>query len=81
MCVGGGGNSKKSPRLQPPVVGGASTFDSGLLLNLVEHDHSVQQFELGYLLSANNLNLSNSALNSYSSQSSVNQMASISAAL
>ena len=66
--------------LQTAIDSVEAHFDSGVLLNLVEHDHSVQQVELGYLLSANNLNLSNSALNSYSSQSSVNQMASISAA-
>ena len=66
--------------LQTAIDSIEAHFDSGLLLNLVQHDHSVQQFELGYLLSANNLNLSNSALNSYSSQSSINQMTSISAA-
>ena len=66
--------------LQTAIDSVEAHFDSGLLLNLVEHDHSVQQVELGYLLSANNLNLSNSALNSYSNQSSVNQMASTSAA-
>jgi len=66
--------------LQTAIDSVEAHFDSGILLNLVEHDHSVQQFELGYLLSANNFNLSNSALNSYSSQSSINQMASISAA-
>ena len=53
-------------------------FDAGVLLNLVEHNHSDQRIELGYLLSASDLELSNLQLNSYSSQSSVSQISSIS---
>ena len=66
--------------LQTAIDSVDAHFDAGILLNLVGHDHSVQQVELGYLLSADNLNLSDTALNAYNSQSSVNQMASISAA-
>ncbi len=65
--------------LQTAIDSVEAHFDAGVLLNLVEHDHSVEQIELGYLLSANNLNLSDSALNAYSSQSSIKQLASISA--
>ena len=53
-------------------------FDAGILLNLVEHNHSDQRVELGYLLSVSDLDLSNLQLNSYSGQSSVSQLASIS---
>ena len=66
--------------LQTAIDSVETHFDAGVLLNLVGHDHSVQQVELGYLLSADNLNLSDTALNAYNSQSSVNHMASISAA-
>ena len=53
-------------------------FDAGILLNLVEHNHSDQRVELGYLLSVSDLDLSNLQLNSYSGQSSVSQLSSIS---
>ncbi len=64
--------------LQTAIDSVEAHFDSGILLNLVEHDHSVQQIELGYLLSTENLNLSDSALNAYENQSSISQMSSIS---
>ena len=42
--------------LQTAIDSVEAHFDAGILLNLVEHNHSVQQIELGYLLSAENLN-------------------------
>ncbi len=65
--------------LQTAIDSVEAHFDAGILLNLVEHNHSVQQIELGYLLSAENLNLSDSGLNAYESESSLNQISSISA--
>tara|TARA_B110000438_G_scaffold55581_1_gene55634 strand:- start:943 stop:1896 length:954 start_codon:yes stop_codon:yes gene_type:complete len=65
--------------LQTAIDSVEAHFDTGILLNLVEHNHSVQQIELGYLLSAENLNLSDSGLNAYESESSLNQISSISA--
>lgn len=65
--------------LQTAIDSVEAHFDAGLLLNLVEHAHATQQVELGYLLSSENLNLSDNALNAYDSGSSVNQMSSISA--
>ena len=65
--------------LQTAIDSVEAHFDAGILLNLVEHNHSVQQIELGYLLSAENLNLSDSGLNAYESESSLNQLSSISA--
>ena len=64
--------------LQTAVDSVEAYFDAGILLNLVEHNHSNQRVELGYLLSASDLDLTNLQLNSYSAQSSVSQIASIS---
>ena len=64
--------------LQTAIDSVEAYFDAGILLNLVEHNHSNQQIELGYLLSANTLNLSDTALNAYSNQSSIQQIASVS---
>ena len=64
--------------LQTAVDSVEAYFDAGILLNLVEHNHSNQKVELGYLLSASDLDLTNLQLNSYSAQSSVSQIADIS---
>ena len=64
--------------LQTAVDSVEAYFDAGILLNLVEHNHSNQIVELGYLLSASDLDLTNLQLNSYSAQSSVSQIADIS---
>lgn len=67
--------------LQTAIDSVEAHFDVGLLLNLVEHDNATQQFELGYLLSENDLNLSDSELNNdYSGFSSIDQLSSVSAA-
>ena len=59
--------------LQTAIDSVEAYFDAGILLNLVEHNHSNQRVELGYLLSASDLDLTNLQLNSYSGQSSVSQ--------
>ena len=64
--------------LQTAIDSVEAYFDAGILLNLVEHNHSNQKVELGYLLSASDLDLTNLQLNSYSAQSSVSQIADIS---
>ena len=64
--------------LQTAIDSVEAYFDAGILLNLVEHNHSNQKVELGYLLSASDLDLTNLQLNSYSTQSSVSQIANIS---
>ena len=64
--------------LQTAIDSVEAYFDAGILLNLVEHNHSNQKVELGYLLSASDLDLTNLQLNSYSAQSSVSQIAGIS---
>ena len=64
--------------LQTAIDSVEAYFDTGILLNLVEHNHSNQKVELGYLLSASDLDLTNLQLNSYSAQSSVSQIADIS---
>ena len=64
--------------LQTAIDSVEAYFDAGILLNLVEHNHSNQRVELGYLLSASDLDLTNLQLNSYSAQSSVSQIADIS---
>ncbi len=64
--------------LQTAIDSVEAYFDAGILLNLVEHNHSNQRVELGYLLSASDLDLTNLQLNSYSTQSSVSQIANIS---
>lgn len=67
--------------LQTAIDSVEANFDSGILLNLVEHDHATQQFELGYLLSESDLNLSDEVLNTgYSTLSSIGHLSSISAA-
>ncbi|MBC8227828.1 MAG: hypothetical protein H8E74_11975 [Gammaproteobacteria bacterium] len=67
--------------LQTAIDSVEANFDSGILLNLVEHDNATQQFELGYLLSESELNLSDAELNNgYSTLSSISQLSSISAA-
>ena len=64
--------------LQTAIDSVEAYFDAGILLNLVEHNHSNQKVELGYLLSASDLDLTNLQLNSISAQSSVSQIADIS---
>ena len=65
--------------LQTAIDSVEANFDSGILLNLVEHDNATQQFELGYLLSESDLNLSDEVLNTgYSTLSSISQLSSIS---
>ena len=64
--------------LQTAIDSVEANFDLGILLNLVEHNHSNQRVELGYLLSASDLDLTNLQLNSYSSQSSVSHIANLS---
>ena len=64
--------------LQTAIDSVEAYFDAGILLNLVEHNHSNQRVELGYLLSTSDLDLTNLQLNSYSTQSSVSQIANIS---
>ena len=64
--------------LQTAIDSVEAYFDAGILLNLVEHNHSNQRVELGYLLSASDLDLTNLQLNSYSSQSSVSHIANLS---
>ena len=64
--------------LQTAIDSVEAYFDAGILLNLVEHNHSNQKVELGYLLSSSDLDLTNLQLNSYSAQSSVSQIADIS---
>ena len=67
--------------LQTAIDSVEANFDSGILLNLVEHDNATQQFELGYLLSESDLNLSDAELNNgYSTLSSIGHLSSISAA-
>ena len=67
--------------LQTAIDSVEANFDSGILLNLVEHDHATQQFELGYLLSESDLNLSDEVLNNgYSTLSSIGHLSSIAAA-
>ena len=67
--------------LQTAIDSVEANFDSGILLNLVEHDNATQQFELGYLLSESELNLSDTELNTgYSTLSSIGQVSSISPA-
>ena len=67
--------------LQTAIDSVEANFDAGILLNLVEHDNATQQFELGYLLSESDLNLSDEALNNgYRTLSSISQLSSISAA-
>ena len=64
--------------LQTAIDSVEAYFDAGILLNLVEHNHSNQRVELGYLLSASDLDLTNLQLNSYSGQSSVSHIANLS---
>ena len=64
--------------LQTAIDSVEEYFDAGILLNLVEHNHSNQRVELGYLLSASDLDLTNLQLNSYSAQSSISQIADLS---
>ena len=64
--------------LQTAIDSVEAYYDAGILLNLVEHNHSNQRIELGYLLSAADLDLTNSQLNSYSGQSSVSHIANLS---
>lgn len=52
-------------------------FDSGILINLIEHNHSNQRIELGYLISSEKLNLTNNELNGIANESSIQQLASI----
>ena len=52
-------------------------FSSGILINLVEHNHNNQKVELGYLISGEKLNLSDNELNSFSNESSIHQFASL----
>ena len=67
--------------LQTAIDSVEAHFDSGILLNLVEHNNTVQQFELGYLLSESELNLSDAELNTgYRTLSSISQISSISVA-
>ena len=67
--------------LQTAIDSVEANFDAGLLLNLVEHNNATQQFELGYLLSDSDLNLSDEVLNNgYRTLSSISQLSSISAA-
>jgi hypothetical protein len=53
-------------------------YDSAVLINLIGHDHDIQRIELGFLLSGDQLNLSDSELNSLSSSSSIAQISSYS---
>ena len=64
--------------LQTAIDSVEEYFDAGVLLNLVEHNHSNQRVELGYLLSASDLDLTNLQLNGYSGQSSVSHIANLS---
>ena len=64
--------------LQTAIDSVEAYFDAGILLNLVEHNHSNQRVELGYLLSASDLDLTNLQLNSYIGQSSVSHIANLS---
>ena len=64
--------------LQTAIDSVEAYYDAGVLLNLVEHNHSNQRIELGYLLSAADLDLTNLQLNSYSGESSVSHIANLS---
>jgi hypothetical protein len=57
--------------LQTAIDTVEANFDSGILLNLVEHTHSNQRVELGYLLTENNLSQTDSQLNSLAPGSSI----------
>lgn len=67
--------------LQTAIDSVEANFDAGILLNLVEHNNAAQQFEIGYLLSESDLNLTDAELNNgYSTLSSIGHLSSISAA-
>ena len=57
--------------LQTAIDSVEANFDIGILLNLVEHNHSNQRVELGYLLTENNLSQTDLQLNSLAPGSSI----------
>jgi hypothetical protein len=64
--------------LQTAIDSVEANFDAGILLNLVEHTHSNQRVELGYLLTEYNLSQTDSQLNSFAPNSSILQLSALS---
>lgn len=64
--------------LQTAIDSVEANFESGVLLNLIEHNHSNQRVELGYLLTESNLSQTDLQLNSYLNESSIAQLANLS---
>ncbi len=64
--------------IQAAVDSTEEYFDVGMLVNLVGHKDDSQKIELGYLVSLNDLNQSDTALSNSNVQTSINSIASLS---